>query len=69
MSHSVADCQDVLIGEREVIRKIGCGLHKRRNEERKEEIRRELTDSLLNTATTATTVYLIQKVQPFSAHK
>ena len=59
MSHSVADCQDVLIGEREVIRKIGCGLDKRRKEERKEEIRRERTDNRLNTATTATTVYLI----------
>ena len=56
MSHSIADCQDVLIAEREVIRKIGCGLDKRRKEERKEEIRRERTDNRLNTATT---VYLI----------
>ena len=59
MSHSVADCQDVFIGEREVIRKIGCGLDKRRKEERKEEIRRERADNWLDTATTATTVYVI----------
>ena len=48
-----------MIGEREVVRKMGCGLDKRRKEERKEEIRRERTDNRLNTATTATTVYLI----------
>ena len=36
MSHSVADCQGVLIGEQEVIRRIGFeGLDKRREEERK----------------------------------
>ena len=45
MSHSVADCQDVLIGKQEVIRKIGCGLDKRWKEERKEKIRRGRTDN------------------------
>ena len=45
MSHSVADCQGVLIGEQEIVRKIGRGLDKRRKEGRNDEIGRGRADN------------------------